>query len=216
MICTDDYLMHHGILGQKWGVRRFQNKDGSLTAQGKAKYRTDSVVGNVGRALTNSSLGQRIWGVGVNKGFRQDLKEINTAYKDKKNQLKNDSKLDSDKRKEKMKSLKEDYRKTIDEARITAANALYPWQSKSQNEKIQTQNYGKQIAKEMLLGSAGNLTYDRLSADNVSKGKSVAAALAMGTIQTGISYAARPAAGVLNTVDYAVQAVKYNKGQKKK
>ena len=32
-------LYHHGILGQKWGVRRFQNKDGSLTAQGKSRYK---------------------------------------------------------------------------------------------------------------------------------------------------------------------------------
>lgn len=30
-----EYLAHHGILGQKWGVRRFQNKDGSYTARGK-------------------------------------------------------------------------------------------------------------------------------------------------------------------------------------
>lgn len=29
------YLAHYGILGQKWGVRRFQNKDGSYTAAGK-------------------------------------------------------------------------------------------------------------------------------------------------------------------------------------
>lgn len=27
-------LYHHGVLGQKWGVRRFQNADGSLTAKG--------------------------------------------------------------------------------------------------------------------------------------------------------------------------------------
>lgn len=33
-------LYHHGILGQKWGVRRYQNKDGSLTAAGKRKYGT--------------------------------------------------------------------------------------------------------------------------------------------------------------------------------
>lgn len=31
-------LRHHGILGQKWGVRRFQNKDGSLTADGRKRY----------------------------------------------------------------------------------------------------------------------------------------------------------------------------------
>ena len=31
-------LYHHGIKGQKWGVRRYQNKDGSLTPAGKKRY----------------------------------------------------------------------------------------------------------------------------------------------------------------------------------
>ena len=35
---SDDYLEHHGILGQKWGVRRFQNPDGSLTEKGRRRY----------------------------------------------------------------------------------------------------------------------------------------------------------------------------------
>lgn len=34
----DDTLQHHGIKGQKWGVRRFQNTDGSLTSKGKSRY----------------------------------------------------------------------------------------------------------------------------------------------------------------------------------
>lgn len=36
---SQSYLAHHGILGQKWGVRRFQNEDGSLTPAGKKRYR---------------------------------------------------------------------------------------------------------------------------------------------------------------------------------
>lgn len=31
-------LHHHGIKGMRWGVRRFQNKDGSLTPAGKKRY----------------------------------------------------------------------------------------------------------------------------------------------------------------------------------
>ena len=38
ILYSESYLAHHGILGQKWGVRRFQNADGSYTNAGKDRY----------------------------------------------------------------------------------------------------------------------------------------------------------------------------------
>ena len=42
---TTNELAHHGILGMKWGVRRYQNEDGSLTSAGRIRY-----YGNSGKA----------------------------------------------------------------------------------------------------------------------------------------------------------------------
>ena len=55
-------LYHHGIKGQKWGVRRFQNKDGTLTAEGRQRsidrrrskvwYDTAEAVEKIYRSMT--------------------------------------------------------------------------------------------------------------------------------------------------------------------
>lgn len=39
-IVNNDELYHHGVKGQKWGVRRYQNPDGTLTEEGKKRYGT--------------------------------------------------------------------------------------------------------------------------------------------------------------------------------
>ena len=40
-VVQDDELYHHGIKGQRWGVRRFQNPDGTLTSAGKRRIRKE-------------------------------------------------------------------------------------------------------------------------------------------------------------------------------
>lgn len=47
---TTNELQHHGILGMKWGIRRYQNEDGSYTKAGRKRYGLDLDVNDTSRS----------------------------------------------------------------------------------------------------------------------------------------------------------------------
>ena len=68
---SPDYLEHHGILGMKWGVRRFQNPDGSLTPEGRARY---------GDVLTKKQMQNYIREYNLRTGSKKTINK-NTVFK---------------------------------------------------------------------------------------------------------------------------------------
>ena len=62
----NDELYHHGIKGQRWGIRRFQNEDGSLTSEGKTRY------GSAADYATPTPKEQKAYYKNVSKAFQTE------------------------------------------------------------------------------------------------------------------------------------------------
>ena len=66
----NNVIYHFGIKGMKWGIRRYQNKDGSLTAAGKKRYGDSSSVNNEIKDLTDQELRDRINRLNLERQYR--------------------------------------------------------------------------------------------------------------------------------------------------
>ena len=69
-------LRHHGIMGMKWGVRRYQNPDGSLTAQGKVHYG----VGDEKRLEKDQKKFDKKVGKNFHKAYNKAAREMNSKH----------------------------------------------------------------------------------------------------------------------------------------
>ena len=110
MVVYSDELCHHGILGMKWGVRRYQNEDGTLTSAGKKRYSSISPdktrremqkAVNAQRGEKYGSANRWMSGYGIGKNSDKVQAERQKAYKDwtesdaYKKAVKNQKKLDA-------------------------------------------------------------------------------------------------------------------------
>lgn len=67
-----NHIEHHGILGQRWGIRRFQRKDGTLTAAGKRRKALADM-----KELNDDELRKRLNRINMEKQYEQYVAEKN-------------------------------------------------------------------------------------------------------------------------------------------
>lgn len=73
-------LMHHGIKGQRWGVRRFQNEDGTRTALGKKHEKTLDSYDSENDAKSNAKQDYKQAKANYNKSFNDYYYKSGQAY----------------------------------------------------------------------------------------------------------------------------------------
>lgn len=147
-VSTSNTLQHHGVLGQKWGVRRFQNADGSLTAAGKqklAKYKEKELK------RTEKFYNQNVRG-GL-YGYKLNRQGFNSLNKEK-------AKLESKYENAKLKSNSEKMNKYQNDLKINAGKQK-----------------ALEILKKNEMQIVKNMTFDQMHAEKVNLGKKVAGAV---------------------------------------
>ncbi len=160
-----DELYHHGIIGQKWGIRRYQNPDGTLTAAGKKRY------GKLGEYGTqNQSLFRRLhtgdWALGMKRTSERSEELAKSSSKD----LKKMGRIEESKK-------MEAYGKQVERANI------------AREKYLSNTSTGKLVAQNMLLSPIGGYAYREFRSQDNSRGKALAKTIGSMVVPYGVAWA---------------------------
>lgn len=152
-------LYHHGIKGQKWGVRRYQTKDGSLTDAGKKRYSRLDVVKSYGPRIVRGHAGPGIYPGSTKRrieGYKKDLKLLDTGHH-----------RSVGLTKKRQAALDARDRANV-ERRLTRLEGKQQFRE-ARKEVSKSRSVGAKLATNILAGSFANRTYNSVIADGGSK-----------------------------------------------